>query len=294
MLVARTPPSPSGNPYFASRDYAAQPAAPPHASSSNTSPAHLASRPGVARRPSALRKAGSDHIITPAVTRFAARTVHIPPTSPEAVTSAEGAETRASTSSAGRPSSPGTNAAASMLPPPVGAAVASLASSSSASAGGSPPVRPSLSPLGTGSSSSSSGSGLLARRRSSRSTARADVLPMLSDLSLKGALPAAGLALDDLDDTVRPAVIGESSHAQTPASEAASPVHARGRPQEGAMEVVEGAFKPTRSFVPTPFPEKRPHWLSDEEDELDSPVQPFSPVGSSTGNKASEDDKADS
>ncbi|BGP41263.1 hypothetical protein JCM10450v2_005305 [Rhodotorula kratochvilovae] len=277
MLVARTPPSPSGNPYFASRDYASQPAAaapPPASSSSNAQAPHLAPRPGVARRPSALRKASSDHIITPAVTRFVPRPAYIPPTSP-ARASASGSAVHQEAERASSPGASASAASSSTLPPPVDAALARSPSSSSSS--GSPPVRPSLNPLGATSSSGGSGS-LLARRRSSRTAARADVLPMLSDLSLKGALPTAGLALDELDDTVRPAVIGESSHAQTPASEAASPVLARNGAGR-AKEVVEGEFKPTRSFVPTPFPEKRPHWLSDEEDELDSPVQPFSPAG---------------
>lgn len=147
-------------------------------------------------------------------------------------------------------------------------------------------MRPSLNPLATGSdsggapSSSSSGGSLLARRRSSRSAARVDVAPLLADLSLRGAIPSPSLA--ELDDEVHPTVIGESSHAMTPASEASSPVVSRAPGSFSAMDeaatkkVVESDFRPTRDFVSTPFPGKRPAWI-DEEDELDSPVRGSTP-----------------
>ncbi|GAA5855188.1 hypothetical protein JCM9279_007583 [Rhodotorula babjevae] len=270
MLVARTPPPTSPVHHdLVSHDFFR-----PHTPSS--------ARPSVARRPSALRNASSDHLITPAVTRFATgQPASIPPSQPVSTGSeplvpsgsvsspcgiVRPSPVRAASSSSSRgagakptgPASPGSLA----LPSPGLAAGAAVATSPFL-------VRPSLNPLGGSSDSSapSSNGSLLARRRSSRSTARPDVLPLLADLSLAGALPSPSLA--ELDDDVRPTVIGESSHAQTPASEASSPVVARA--PGGVKQVVETEFRPTRELVSTPFPSKMPDWI-DEEDELDSPA----------------------
>lgn len=60
--------------------------------------------------------------------------------------------------------------------------------------------------------------------------------------------------LDRLDDTVPKEVIGFSSAAVTPET-----------PSEG-QTLVEESFKPTRSFVATPFPEKK-SFIGDDDDE---------------------------
>ncbi|GJN90041.1 hypothetical protein Rhopal_003039-T1 [Rhodotorula paludigena] len=287
MLVARTPTSPRpSSPFFSSHDYAssgpssafggASPSASSHRPPAQQQQQPQQQRPDVVRRPSALRKANSDHIITPAVLRF-------DPRKPQHIPSSASGEQRTQQRSVSSPTStttnatPGASASSSAVPRTSPPRPLAPASGSSASPDGAAPVRPALAPLvtsGTVSSSSgdlttSSGS-LLARRRSSRTTGtRADVLPMLSDLSLRGALPATGL--DELDDTVTHKVIGESSHAQTPSSESGSPVVARGahKNHKSIDGMVQDGYRPTKSFVPTPFPEKRKDWLSDEEDEED-------------------------
>ncbi|GAA5907532.1 hypothetical protein JCM8208_001407 [Rhodotorula glutinis] len=274
MLVARTPPPTSPVHHdLVSRDFFQG----PHHQQS--------ARPAVARRPSALRNASSDHLITPAVTRFATgQPASIPPpasavspgseplvptasaSSPDGIVRPSPVRAVSSSSSRGvgaKPTGPASSGSLA-LPSPGLAAGAAVATSP-------PVVRPSLNPLGGSNDSggpSSSGS-LLARRRSSRSTARPDNLPLLADLSLAGALPSPSLA--ELDDDVRPTVIGESSHAQTPASEASSPVVARAPGAGGVKQLVESEFRSTRDWVSTPFPGK-PDWI-DEEDELDSPVR---------------------
>lgn len=65
------------------------------------------------------------------------------------------------------------------------------------------------------------------------------------------------VSLDELDDTIPTTIIGESSAAVTP-----------GTPAEDA-EVFRIPFKPTRSFVSTPFPEKRSFIDDEDEDEDD-------------------------
>ena len=274
MLVARTPPPTSP----VHHDLVAHDFFRPH-------PQPPSARPSVARRPSALRNASSDHLITPAVTRFATGQPASIPSPSQAVST--GSESPVPSGSASSPdgivrptpvrapsssSSRGAGAKPTGPGSPGSLALPSPGLAAGAAAAGPSLVRPSLNPLGGTSDSGgpSSSNSLLARRRSSRSTARPDVLPLLADLSLAGALPSPSLA--ELDDDVRPTVIGESSHAQTPASEASSPVVARA-PGGGVKQLVESEFRPTRDFVSTPFPGKRPDWI-DEEDELDSPVRP--------------------
>ncbi|GAA5915985.1 hypothetical protein JCM6882_003487 [Rhodosporidiobolus microsporus] len=226
MTCVYSPPaSPSGSPFTAPSSFL-----PPRSSSE-----------GLSRRPSALRSPASDHIITHAITRFNQRDTVIPTLS--------------------QPPSPSARSEARQVPPPTSARLpppipsVSSTTTSTTFKPPSPPHRPAPHPLPSSASGGSSGS-LLARRRSSRSAARADVLPMLNDLKLE-ALPTA--ALEELDDTVRPQVVGESSAAVTPSKEALSP---------GKSEtVVVKPFKSTKVFVPTPFPTKRADWLSDEDDE---------------------------
>lgn len=85
-------------------------------------------------------------------------------------------------------------------------------------------------------------------------TAMPDVLP----LPLPLPKPLA-----ELDDVVRPDIIGHASAADTPASEALSPGLTPATP--GSL-----AYKPTKKFVSTPYPEKK-GWLGDSDgDEVDS------------------------
>ncbi|GAA5944476.1 hypothetical protein JCM3775_005870 [Rhodotorula graminis] len=293
MLVARTPPPTSPIHHdLVSRDF--------FASNPHTQP--QSARPSVARRPSALRNASSDHLITPAVTRFATgQPKSIPPSTTGVATGNEPLVPAASATSPDGIVRPlPVRAASSSSSRAAGAEPTSLAAGGPLalpSPGFASPalVRPSLNPLGGSSDSGgppSSGS-LLARRRSSRSTARPDVLPLLADLSLAGALPSPSLA--ELDDDVRPTVIGESSHAQTPASEASSPVVARAPGAGVVKQLVETEFRPTRDKVHTPFPGRLPNWI-DEEDELDSPVRTSSSqrdaVVGSKSEAAEQDDAA--
>lgn len=118
-----------------------------------------APRPQPPRRPSAMRSSSSDHIITPAVTRFDPETSDIPP-SPTFPNPAQ-------PSSALTDNEPSLNPSKSPLletPPPA------------------PPMlshRAATSPIPTTSkvTSTSPPTSLLARRRSSRSTARPNFLP---------------------------------------------------------------------------------------------------------------------
>ena len=70
----------------------------------------------------------------------------------------------------------------------------------------------------------------------------------------------------DLDDTVRPQVVGRAAAADTPASELTSPVYA---PTLGTS--AEVAYLPTRKFVSTPYPEKK-GWLEEDEDDEEEEV----------------------
>ncbi|BGP33316.1 hypothetical protein JCM10296v2_005114 [Rhodotorula toruloides] len=240
MLVARTPPSRSPTPCF-SRDFAGHANATPR-------------RPDApVRRPSALRNASSDHILTPAVLRFDKKVANIPSPS----------------------SYDGKQAGAASQPPSRGLSLDNLPSPSTNTDTAtspdekvpSPPTRPSLNPLSNSPSPPLSSGSLLARRRSSRTTSRPDMIPLLTDLKLDD-LPTP--KLDELDDTIRPEVIGKSSHAQTPSTDVLSPTTVRRIEKDGA-QVVETDFKPTRSFVPTPFPSARKDWLDeDDEDEDDA------------------------
>ncbi|BGP25759.1 hypothetical protein JCM10295v2_004696 [Rhodotorula toruloides] len=240
MLVARTPPSPSPTPCY-SRDFAGH---------SNATPC----RPDApARRPSALRNASSDHILTPAVLRFDKKVANIPSPS-----SYDGKQ--AGSPSLGAPQPPKRGLSLDKLPPPV------MSATSPNEKVPSPPTRPSLNPLSNSPSPPPSSGSLLARRRSSRTTARPDMIPLLTELKLDD-LPT--LKLDELDDIIRPVVIGESSHAQTPSTDVLSPTTAERIAKDGA-QVVEVAFKPTRSFVPTPFPSARKDWLDESDDEDDA------------------------
>ncbi|GAA5927320.1 hypothetical protein JCM1841_002207 [Sporobolomyces salmonicolor] len=193
------------------------------------------SRPQPPRRPSALRKASSDHIITPAVTRFDPQTSHIPPS----ILSTDPSRFRPRNVSPCSPSYPTSPPTTTSLSLPL------LTNNVPASPPARPPVQPLASP--TSRTSPSSASSLLARRRSSRTAARPDILPLLDDLKLPD-LPIP--PLDHLDDTVVGEVIGVSTQSQTPSHDVLTP---------GSRDavVVEKPYKPTRSFVPTPFPEKR-------------------------------------
>lgn len=240
MLVARTPPSPSPTPCY-SRDFAGH---------SNATPR----RPDPpVRRPSALRNASSDHILTPAVLRFDKKVANIP--SPSSYVDGK----QPGSPSLGAPQSPERSLALDKLPPPVSA-------TSPNEKVPSPPTRPSLNPLSNSPSPPTSSGSLLARRRSSRATTRPDMIPLITDLKLDD-LPTP--KLDELDDTIRPEVIGKSSHAQTPSTDVLSPTTAERVEREGA-QVVEVEFKKTREFVPTPFPSRRKDWLDDSDDEADA------------------------
>ncbi|GAA5967420.1 hypothetical protein JCM3765_001870 [Sporobolomyces pararoseus] len=191
-------------------------------------------RPQPPRRPSAMRNSSSDHIITPAVTRFDPTTADIPP-SP-------------TSSSSRSPSKPTLDHENTELP-------ATMPTSKS------PPL-PSLPPRATTCPQgpptiSSPPTSLLARRRSSRSTARPDLFPKLDDLKLP-SLPVP--PLEELDDTVRPDVIGVGSEASTPF--ASSPT--------STVAVEEAPFRPTKTYASTPFPKGRRQSFFDESDEEDN------------------------
>ncbi|BGP01051.1 hypothetical protein RTBOTA2_004457 [Rhodotorula toruloides] len=239
MLVARTPPSPSPTPCF-SRDFAGHANATPR-------------RPDApVRRPSVLRNASSGDILTHAVLRFDKKVANIPSPS-----SYDGKQAGSSS-----PQPPKRGLSLDKLPPPVTTSTATSPNEKVPS----PPTRPLLNPLSNSPSPPPSSGSLLARRRSSRTTSRPDMIPLLTDLKLDD-LPTP--KLDELDDTIRPEVIGKSSHAQTPSTDVLSPTTVRRIEKDGA-QVVETDFKPTRSFVPTPFPSARKDWLDeDDEDEDD-------------------------
>ncbi|GAA5891129.1 hypothetical protein JCM5296_004901 [Sporobolomyces johnsonii] len=211
-----------------------------------SSPPIFSSRPQPARRPSALRKASSDHIITPAVTRFDPQTSHIPSSSTPLTDPSRFRPRTVSPSAPSQPTSLPTTTSLSSPPPPEKTPSPPLARS---------PVQPLASP--TSQSSPSSQSSLLARRRSSRTAVRPDILPLLDSLKLPD-LPIP--PLDHLDDTVVGEVIGVSTQSQTPSLDVLTP---------GGRDavVVEKPYKPTRSFVPTPFPEKGKKIFFDSKDE---------------------------
>ncbi|GAA6015828.1 hypothetical protein JCM10207_008810 [Rhodosporidiobolus poonsookiae] len=218
------------------------PSSPSHSPFAAPSSFNLPPRPLPQRRPSALRSTSSDHLITPGVTRFNHRLEEIP-REPQRSTSQRSATAKPSLSR-----EPSSKTHGRMAPP-----IPTVDSAPKRSSP--PPVRPPPQPLGSSTSGGSSGS-LLARRRSSRSAVRSDI-PSLSELSL-GDLPTTPLA--ELDDTVRPKVIGESSHAVTPVSDSASST-------AGGARVVEKPYKSTKAFVPTPFPQRRKDWLDDEDED---------------------------
>ncbi|GAA5873857.1 hypothetical protein JCM16303_002612 [Sporobolomyces ruberrimus] len=209
-------------------------------------------RPAPPRRPSAMRSPSSDHIITPAVTRFDPETADIPPSptfNPDEVTlqATSPFDSKSSAESTGTfdTATTKTTSDPSSVPPPPSfphraatSPVASLARKNSTTT--SPPQPGSL----------------LARRRSSRSTARPDFLPKLDDLKLP-SLPVP--PLEELDDTVVPDVIGVGSQATTPF--AVSPTSTR--------DVQEAPFRPTKSYASTPFPKGRRQSFFDESDEED-------------------------
>lgn len=245
------------------------PLASPYASPS----AFLPPRPNTFRRPSALRSASSDIILTSAVTRFDQRK---PVVIPRPHDKENDVAPPRYTVQPSRTTSPAPRNALHRPAPPIPSAAASSTSSLSRSA--TVPSRPSARPLpGSSSSSSSSSSStsadppssgsLLARRRSSRSasvsgTQRPNFTPFLPLADLSLSLPAAPLE-DILDDTVRPKIIGESAAAVTPVREEMTPG------KEGqAVRVVEGRYKPTKKFVSTPFP-TRTEFLSDDDDDDD-------------------------
>ncbi|GAA5870866.1 hypothetical protein JCM8547_001727 [Rhodosporidiobolus lusitaniae] len=240
----------------------------PYAAPSSFLPGPPSSRPSPLRRPSALRSRSSEQI-TPAVCRFDKRQPVVIPRSPGQQQQDEGSRTAPRKEEPGR-SGKGVPRMRPAPPIPTGAAPAPAPRATlarSATLPTRPPPQPlSLNPSSSSSSSSSSGpspGSLLARRRSSRSAVRSDILPLLKDLKLD-ELPPAPLE-DLLDDTVRPAVIGESSAAVTPLVEEEN---AEGRKEQA--RVVVRPFKPTRSFVSTPFPKKANNYFSsDEEDEED-------------------------
>lgn len=188
-----------------------------------------------------MRSSSSDHIITPAVTRFDPETADIPPSptfGPAAATS-----TSTSTSPRSPPTRPAeTNASLAVPAPPP----PSL------------PHRPATCPQevtkSTASPPSPQTTSLLARRRSSRSTARPDFLPKLDDLKLP-TLPVP--PLEELDDTVVPDVIGVGSQATTPF--AVSPT--------SMSHVEEAPFRSTKTYASTPFPKGRRQSFFDESDD---------------------------
>ena len=296
MLVAHSPSSPSsGSPFF-SRDYAVRgvtstsaasspSASPPAAANTASSPPTAARRPDVPRRPSALRNKSSDHILVHAKLRFG---------SSDGARSSGSGEPESGARSVGLldPGEPTwddkTPRASFALAP--GSSPDVLPSKSAGDGEGHPRVspppppppalqrRPSLAPLtmtspeseganlqrslstsSNGSGVSSGGGSLLARRRSSRSASRPEILaPLLTDLSLDN--------LPKLDDTVRPEVIGVSSHAETPSSETVSPVDPQDQKRLSRPSLVEHSFRSTRENVSTPFPRLRDDYIGDAAD----------------------------
>lgn len=87
-----------------------------------------------------------------------------------------------------------------------------------------------------------------------------DVNPFTAGLPLPLALPLP-LGQIELDDTVRPEIVGRAAAADTPISE--------GGRQDGSPSLgtpMEESFLPTKKFVSTPYPEKK-GWLEDDEEE---------------------------
>ncbi|KDE03098.1 hypothetical protein MVLG_06395 [Microbotryum lychnidis-dioicae p1A1 Lamole] len=106
----------------------------------------------------------------------------------------------------------------------------------------------------TSATTPTAGGSLLARRRSSVASGKRPDIFALSDLKISPPLEQV------LDDTVPFKVIGMASAAVTPSKEdlglAKTPT------------LVVKSFRPTKSFVPTPFPEKR-QFISDDEGDSD-------------------------
>ncbi|GAA5991060.1 hypothetical protein JCM10908_006520 [Rhodotorula pacifica] len=279
MLVAHSPSSPSsGSPFFA-KDYAVRSASSsPTSSSANTpfaSPPTLSHRrPDIPRRPSALRNKSSDHILVHAKLRFgssndtSAHSVDEPDSGSKsmgssAVTAESNANDVTPRGSFAPRLSPGALAGESqptgegqpVSPPPLQRrpSLAPLTMTSPGSESGS--LHRSLSTSSSGSGVSAGGS-LLARRRSSRSASRPDILaPLMTDLSLDN--------LPKLNDTVKPEVIGVSSHAETPSSETVSPVDPEDKTLMSRPSLVERSFRSTRENVSTPFPRARKDYIGD-------------------------------
>ncbi|POY73255.1 hypothetical protein BMF94_3589 [Rhodotorula taiwanensis] len=287
MLVARSPSSPSsGSPFFA-RDYAliastaSAAGSSPRSSSPTAGADQTQRRPEIPRRPSALRNRSSDHILVHAKLRFGSSDSG----AQAAGNAASGVTAAADQPQGDPPSSSGQHVQSEegSAKPARSARRGSMSVGSDVLRGSpalcgdftlSPPAlqrRPSLAPLTPASpsgeegrqrslSTSSSGSGvsaggsLLARRRSSRSAARPDVLaPLMTDLALAD--------LPKLDDTVRPEVIGVSSYADIPASETTSPVDMTVKTASTRPSLVECSFRSTREKVSTPFPKGREEWI---------------------------------
>ncbi|GAA5860896.1 hypothetical protein JCM3774_003179 [Rhodotorula dairenensis] len=293
MLVAHSPSSPSsGSPFFSARDYATVrgPSPPATSSASVSSPgadnaATAGRRPDIPRRPSALRNKSSDHILVHAKLRFGSSAPAPPDSSGsqsagllDRVEPSWDDSTPRGSFAQGSPDAP-LNPKSSLLAP-VGAGEGQPGET--ASSPSPPPAlqrRPSLAPLtmtspesegvpslqrslSTSSNGSGTGSGgsLLARRRSSRSASRPDILaPLLTDLSLEN--------LPKLDDTVTPEVIGISSHAETPSSETVSPVDPEDAKRHSRPSLVEHSFRSTRENVSTPHPRVRADYIGDGTEE---------------------------
>ncbi|SCV75003.1 BQ2448_8032 [Microbotryum intermedium] len=111
---------------------------------------------------------------------------------------------------------------------------------------------PTVSP--TSATTPTAGGSLLARRRSSAANGMRPDIFALSGLKITAPLEQV------LDDTVPVKVIGTASAAVTPSKEDL------GLPETPTLVVKD--FRPTKSFVPTPFPEKR-QFISDDEGESD-------------------------
>lgn len=223
--------------------------------SPSSTPSHYALPQPPARRPSTLRRSSSSSIILAPIARFSPDPpAHMPPP----IFDAKQSPTHYDSPS--RPPMTGQHCSFSSL--------SDQAAGNSNSGSKAPPVpAPARPPIQPSTSSTSSGGSLLQRRRSSQG-AHGRERPAFAITELKlPALPTPPLAelplqLDQLDDSIPTTIIGESSAAVTPASEGG------GTPGFKAS-VVERPFKPTRTFVATPFPEKK-SFLPDEDDEDDS------------------------
>ncbi|ORY70623.1 hypothetical protein BCR35DRAFT_167050 [Leucosporidium creatinivorum] len=224
--------------------------------SPSSTPSHNALPQPPARRPSTLRRSSSSSIILAPIARFSPDP---PAQMPPPIFDSKQSPTHYDSPSR----------------PPVGGQHCSFSSSSSnttskgkgtaAEGQPAPPARPPIKPT---TSSTSSGSSLLQRRRSSQG-AHGRERPAFAITELKlPSLPTPPLAelpleLSQLDDKIPETIIGESSAAVTPASEGG------GTPGAKAA-IVERPFKPTRTFVATPFPEKKSFLPDDDDDDEDS------------------------